>query len=102
VLQTAANAIPLAAFFPVRAGPAPQLEGISPTQPAGNLAPRVGHVDLTVLDKTTGQPLGSTLAADLPVDAGAGLILDVRANPGAVQVVIGVNYLRFACPPAKP
>lgn len=98
VLATAANVIPLATFTPARAAHIQPLPG---NQPSDRISPISNRLELTLLDKATGQALGGSIMVNLPQDSAANAILDVRATPGALTVIAGANHYRFTCPPAE-
>ncbi len=93
VLAVAANAIPIAVFTPARA---PQVDA-----PAGidRNTPLTSRLEIGLLEKSTGRALGGKLLANLPLDTGTGTVLDLRASDGLIEVVVGANRLRIACPP---
>ena len=95
VLRCSSNAIPVAALVPDQS---PRPGGPIVMQREGSVPAPSGHLELTVLDKTTGQLLGNTVKVNL--SAGLDLVVDVRAGPGIVEVVLGSSDLLFDCPPA--
>ncbi len=93
VLAVSANAIPIAVFTPARAPHFDAPEGIDRNTPL------TSRLEIGLLEKTTGRALGGKLLANLPLDTGTGTILDLRASDGIIEVVVGANRLRIACPP---
>lgn len=60
-----------------------------------------GQVELVLIDKRTGRPIGPPAVARIEGDDGAGLILDVHVTAEVVYVVVGSTYLKFPCKQAS-
>ncbi len=96
VLRVSSNAIPVAVFTPStrrQAEATARSSRGSTTRADGKMV--AGMVELSIVDKATGETVGETVAAPVPKGAGAYRILDVAVWPGQVIVTVGSSVLRF-------
>jgi hypothetical protein len=87
VLESAANAIPVAVLMPANEGNR-QFHG-------GVRAGAGGRLELSLLDKATGKSIGEKIGAPVDAEAGAARILSVQVRPGEVQVTAGTARMLF-------
>ncbi|MEP0844436.1 MAG: PQQ-binding-like beta-propeller repeat protein [Phycisphaerae bacterium] len=90
VLECSANAIPLVTR--VGSGGNQQLRTINSSEGA--------VLEVTLLDKAGGKPLGEPMEVPLPAEAAAMRILNVRTTAKDLRVVAGLAMLRFPFTPA--
>src|SRR5205823_6621295 len=86
LLRCSSNAIPLVALLPqgTRNGLAPRSDVVA--------TPTTGSIEMTVVDKKTGQTIGEPIETSLGTDTGASRIQNVEVWPGRILVVSGSSY----------
>ncbi|HOB73352.1 MAG TPA: PQQ-binding-like beta-propeller repeat protein [Phycisphaerae bacterium] len=88
VLGSAVNVIPVAVLTTANERPRQFQAGRPRTD-------RSAWLELTLLDKATGQKVGESISAPVDPEAGAARVLSVRVRPGEVQVTVGEAWMRF-------
>ncbi len=89
LLRASPNAIPLVSF--IRPGGGAE----QPPVRADGTGSGAGSVELVILDKKTGKPIGERITTPMDKDPGAGRIQSVEVWPGRILVASGSSYLRY-------
>ncbi len=91
ILRCSSNAIPVAVFLPAGSRPARDSGGSQNAE-----------IELTVLDKSNGKPIGDPVKVSLNADSGASRILDVQVwpaqGPSTAQVMVTSGAVQYAFP----
>ena len=94
LLRVSSDAIPVAVFRPTARQVGEPL-GAPGQRNRGGETGTIGLVELTIVDKATGETIGETVAALVPGGTRANRILDVQVWRGQVVVTAGSRTLRF-------